>query len=123
MPNHIHLTYYGLTGKQPMRDFKKYTSVHIRKHLKMREEKDFLFLQRLRVNAQGNKGRVFKLWQSRFDDLVLTDMKTVITKINYIHDNPVRKGLVSRAKDWFYSSANDYLADKPSAISVDKDWQ
>ena len=87
----------------------------------MREEKDFL--QRLRVNAQGNKGRVFKLWQSRFDDLVLTDMKTVITKINYIHDNPVRKGLVSRAKDWFYSSANDYLADKPSAISVDKDWQ
>ncbi|MBI5048637.1 MAG: transposase [Deltaproteobacteria bacterium] len=124
MPNHIHLVLWPdrkTAISDFMRDFKKYTSVHIRKLLELQGE--IIFLQKLRINAQGKKDQIFKLWQSRFDDLVLTDIKTLLTKINYIHENPVRKGLVSKAEDWFYSSASNYTADKPSAISIDKDWQ
>jgi len=29
-------------------------------------------------------------------------------KIDYIHLNPVRMGVVARAEDWVYSSAGDY---------------
>jgi len=79
-------------------------------------------LNTFRLNATGAKGQVFKLWKDRFDDLVLTKAETAVTKINYIHENPVRKGLVSRPEDWFYSSARDYLAIGTSAVPVDMDW-
>jgi len=46
----------------------------------------------------GNKynkmvGRSGNVWQSRFFDEGITDRKELISKINYIHNNPVRAGL------------------------------
>jgi hypothetical protein len=32
----------------------------------------------------------------------------MISKINYIHHNPVKRGYVDEAKHWGYSSARDY---------------
>ena len=123
MNNHVHLVVW-LNQKAAisdfMRDFKKYTSVQIRKVLEQQGEAELLNM--LRINAQSVKGQVFKLWQSRFDDLVLTKHETIKTKINYIHKNPVRKGLVLRPEEWFYSSARDYLSVGASAIPVDVDW-
>ncbi|MEK6589878.1 MAG: hypothetical protein AABZ11_04290 [Nitrospinota bacterium] len=103
-----------------MRDFKKYTSVQIRRLMERKGESEILDI--LRMNAEGAKGQVFKLWKSRFDDLVLNKVETIKTKINYIHENPVRKGLVLRPEDWFYSSARDYLSIGSSAIPVENDW-
>ena len=103
-----------------MRDFKKFTSVQIRKVLE--QEGEIALLNILKVNAEGARGQVFKLWKNRFDDLVLNRRETMITKINYIHANPVRKGLVSMPEDWFYSSARNYLSIGSSAIPVDMEW-
>ncbi|HAG50141.1 MAG: hypothetical protein A2X87_08300 [Deltaproteobacteria bacterium GWC2_42_51] len=123
MPNHIHLVLWpnqNAAISDFMRDFKKFTSVQIRKLLEKDGEMELL--NTFRLNATGAKGQVFKLWKDRFDDLVLTKAETAVTKINYIHENPVRKGLVSRPEDWFYSSARDYLAIGTSAVPVDMDW-
>ncbi len=44
------------------------------------------------------------------------------TKFDYLHENPCRKGLVSRAEDWRYSSARFWLgngnepADVPMSV-------
>jgi putative transposase len=44
------------------------------------------------------------LWQARYFDLnVYTDRKR-IEKLNYIHWNPVKKGLVEKPEDWEWSS-------------------
>ena len=32
--------------------------------------------------------------------------------INYIHENPVRRGLVTRGIDWKWSSARWYVSDR-----------
>ena len=48
----------------------------------------------------GRKKQVFKLWMDRFDDVVIYSDKVLRTKISYIHDNPVRAGLVKEAADW-----------------------
>ena len=32
----------------------------------------------------------------------------MIEKINYIHQNPVKRGYIDRAEHWRYSSARDY---------------
>ena len=123
MPNHVHLVLWpdqSSAISDFMRDFKKFTSVQIRKALEHEGEVELLNI--LKANAEGAKGQVFKLWKNRFDDLVLNRRETMITKINYIHANPVRKGLVSVPEDWFYSSARNYLSIGSSAIPVDMEW-
>jgi REP element-mobilizing transposase RayT len=52
-----------------------------------------------------------KLWQPRFFDRVLRTVKEYNEKVEYIHLNPVRAGLVSRPEDWSHpagSSRNQY---------------
>ena len=42
-------------------------------------------------------------------------------KLEYIHNNPVKRGYVELAEHWRYSSAGDY-AGKPGLISVFSEW-
>ena len=107
MPNHIHLIVYfrsNLSSSDFMRDFKKFTSFAVRTQI----EKDgkIILLESLRYK----KGKqVFKVWKDRFDDFSLFRSKTILTKINYIHDNPVRKKFVISQEDYKYSSAGFYV--------------
>jgi putative transposase len=103
-----------------MRDFKKYTSTKIRQQLE-RDGHDFL-LSILRRNARCTQSQVFKLWEDRFDDLVIDSEETLTVKIEYIHNNPVRAGLALNPEDWKYSSARNYLRDDHSVLPVATDW-
>jgi putative transposase len=59
-----------------------------------------------------------RLWQDRFDDVAIITKKVAQTKLNYIHQNPVRAGLVENAEDWKYSSARFYLFGEKRFIAV-----
>jgi hypothetical protein len=50
-----------------------------------------------------------ELWQPRFFDRALRSVKEYNEKVEYIHLNPVRAGLVSRPEDWRGSSYNEYV--------------
>jgi len=39
--------------------------------------------------------------------------------IDYIHANPVRRGLVARAEDWEWSSARWYAGLRPVKLEID----
>lgn len=65
----------------------------------------------------------FRLWKPRFDDLVIVTDQQLRIKLNYIHENPVKAGLVSSPCDWPYSSAPDWLSDKRGPVDVDKDFR
>ena len=45
----------------------------------------------------------------------------MLQKLNYIHENPVRRGYVSDPTHWRYSSARNY-AKMESLVSVTTDW-
>jgi len=45
------------------------------------------------------------VWQSDFYDYVLDNEEKVLTRMRYIEDNPVRKGLAIYPEDYSYSSA------------------
>ncbi|UCE65120.1 MAG: transposase [Candidatus Zixiibacteriota bacterium] len=62
------------------------------------------FKGRVRINLK-HKG---SLWQERFDDLVIKSEKQFRIKLDYIHNNPVKDGLVENAADWSYSSFSDW---------------
>jgi hypothetical protein len=40
-------------------------------------------------------------------------------RINYIHENPVRAGIVANAEDYLYSSARNY-SEMDSILEIDK---
>ena len=55
---------------------------------------------------------------SRGYDRNLFSRKKIIEKIVYIHDNPIRKGLVENPEDWVWSSAGFWLFEKESAGKI-----
>ena len=52
----------------------------------------------------GRRTNVF--WQCGGGyDRNATEPRTLLQMIDYIHNNPVRRGLVAKATDWIWSSA------------------
>jgi putative transposase len=74
------------------------------------------FHQTLRSAATADRERRF--WQpSRHPEAIETE-RFWRQKLDYLHDNPRRKGLVSRAQDWRFSSAAHYDSDGQRASDV-----
>jgi hypothetical protein len=67
------------------------------------------------------RGR-FSLWKPRFDDVIIISEEQMRTKLNYIHNNPVKAGLVSNPEDDRYTSAGDWLDNRPGLLPIDKNW-
>jgi len=117
MLTHLHLV-LQISGEKNisdiMRDFKKYTSFRIRKRLEDGGHHRIMESLRLRPGSRQQ----FKVWMDRFDDLLITNEETLCTKVEYIHQNPVRAGLVERDIDWPYSSARNYRVNDHSLVEV-----
>jgi putative transposase len=50
------------------------------------------------------------IWQRRYWEHAIRDERDLECHVNYIHFNPVKHGLVSRACDWPHSSFHRYVA-------------
>ena len=61
--------------------------------------------------SRGTEG---ELWQPRFFDRALRTVEEYNEKVECIHQNPVRAGLVSRPQDWRWSSLNEYAGLSPA---------
>jgi len=122
MPEHLHLivwTKENISISSIMRDFKKYTSVQIKRKLQADNNKKLISI--FQKNAWGYKGQEFKLWMDRFDRLVIYTPEILQQKVDYIHFNPMRRNLVKDILDWKYSSARNYYLNDHSIIRVDNE--
>jgi putative transposase len=77
------------------------------------------FLARLEV---VNRRRIYhRFWQAGAgQDRNINDPTTLHQVIEYIHANPVRRRLVTRATDWLWSSAADWSGERRAPLSVDR---
>jgi len=65
---------------------------------------------------------IYRFWQRGGGyDRNLISRPAVLNSIEYIHNNPVRKGLVSSPEDWVWSSARYYAGNNDSPIKIDND--
>jgi len=66
----------------------------------------------------------YSLWQHDSDVFSIVSESTFMQKVNYIHQNPVRAGLVERAEDYRWSSARAWSKcpneDEPLKVDMDK---
>jgi len=58
------------------------------------------------------------IWQRRFWEHVISDDEDLGRHVDYIHFNPVKHGLVKKAKDWQWSSFHRYVQEG----YYDADW-
>ncbi len=69
-----------------------------------------------------NKNRTYRhFWQPGpgYDENI-DDPVAIRRVINYIHQNPVRRGLVEKAEDWEWSSARDWAGLDSPLLKVDR---
>lgn len=110
MPEHVHLLVYPLpqapTISLLLTGIKRPFSVRVKQMLLNVNSplvKQLTIQQRPGVTA-------FRFWQEGPGyDRNLTECKSVLAAIDYIHTNPVRRGLVKRVADWRWSSARRYV--------------
>jgi len=58
-------------------------------------------------------------WQARFYDFNVYSERKKKEKLNYMHANPVVRGLVEHPKDWAWSSWGSYYGGKHVLVSID----
>ena len=63
----------------------------------------------------------YQLWQEGIQPKLIGNDSMMIEKINYIHQNPVKRGYIDEAKQWRYSSARDYEGEE-GLIEVCRVW-
>jgi REP element-mobilizing transposase RayT len=75
-----------------------------------------------RLEKPAADGTTHRLWQESFKDLALWSSWIIWQKINYIHNNPVKAGLVKSAADYKWSSFRAFYSQSGEPIPVDRDW-
>jgi REP element-mobilizing transposase RayT len=76
-------------------------------------------IKRFEFAARSNvRNNSHQLWMhdNHAEELITAEFTS--HKLNYIHLNPIRAGLVEKSEDWLYSSARNYLH-QPSLMEID----
>ncbi|RYD56629.1 MAG: transposase [Sphingobacteriales bacterium] len=124
MNNHVHLIISSDTTDLAdiMRDIKKFTSVQLIKTIKENSSESrkswmlWLFEQAGKQNANNTN---YQFWQQDNHPVALNDERIYRQKLDYLHDNPVRAGIVFEPQQYVYSSAGDYYTNQQGLISLE----
>jgi putative transposase len=121
MPEHVHLVilpHPGVTISAILRWIKRPVTNQALRHIRRHCPE---FLPRL-ADRQPNGEISYRFWQRGGGyDRNLRSLPDVHEKIKYVHDNPVRRGLVQKAEDWPWSSARAWQLGVDEPISLDRD--
>lgn len=77
-------------------------------------------LQRLHLPPTVHDSSHYRLWQRRFHPFNVYSEKKRLEKLNYMHNNPVRRGLVAHPGDWPWSSWRFYFRGDTSLPAMDR---
>ena len=104
MPEHVHLLV-----SEPERE----TLADAMHYLKLS------FTKRLRSDVATERG---PFWQARGYDRNVRNAEEFAMKLGYIHDNPVKRGLVTAAEHWKWSSFRHYAFREAGVVEIESEW-
>ncbi len=96
MPNHVHVLFQakeGWTMSSIVTSWKKFTGRRISAYVKERAN-----------GCAGLQSGGNTIWHRDYFDRYIRDNGHFTTVVDYIHNNPVKAGLVKKAEDWRWSS-------------------
>jgi REP element-mobilizing transposase RayT len=122
MPDHLHaITDRVLKPSKILQYMNGIISRRVIDHLK--EHGHNASLQKLRHETK-ERGYRYSLWDHHSNVFSITSEAMLMQKVTYIHQNPVRAGLVDRAEDYRCSSARWWnrcpLENEPLKVNIDR---
>ena len=113
MPNHVHcLMKFSAKSKSPsivVFNAKRFLAYGIVNLLKDDENQQLLdFFAQNKINSKARH----KIFEDRYDSLVVQSNKFFLQKLNYIHNNPCQEKwqLAKEPGEYVYSSASNYIS-------------
>ena len=104
MINHLHLMIFSKDTIGFIRDFKKFVARKILKNIRQTEPNA---LKIFRVQVKDAKPTMtYEFWNRTNMPEMITSEKFFLQKLNYVHENPLKRNYVMKPEDWYWSSAN-----------------
>ena len=75
--------------------------------------------RQLRLHFSESVVEPRRFWQKRFFDFNLWSHAKKKEKLNYMHGNPVKSGIVEHPKDWPWSSFSFYARGEFGLVRID----
>lgn len=121
LENHLHWIGVGPQLGRRVGEFKSFTATSILKQLEKKGCQTLL--QELSFYKLRHKvDQVHQLWQEGSHPKIIESDDVMWQKIEYIHNNPLRRGYVDDPCHWRYSSARNY-AGQPGLLEVCTSWR
>ena len=116
MPDHVHLLLWWDSEENPtlgisniMSRIKTMTSKRAKRYLFY--DSGIEYVDKLADVGQPTQGS-FRLWQPGFYDFNIFSEEKLLEKLDYIHSNPVRAGVVLSPGDYKWSSYEEYFKEE-----------
>ena len=124
MTNHVHLILSSNTNKieHIVRHIKKFTSKQIIKAIQEHpaESRREWMLNVFSFAGKGNNNnKDFQFWKQDYHPIELSSNEKLIQRSDYLHENPVKAGLVWEAWHYKYSSAIDYYTTEHGLLKIE----
>jgi REP element-mobilizing transposase RayT len=110
MPDHFHLICNPRDGR----------IIEFARDLKSRAAKAIMHATIRSSFPETDEGH--QVWQESFKGVALWSGWMIWQKINYIHANPLKAGLVKSARDYYWSSFRSFYSQEDQPLAVDHDW-
>ena len=117
MTSHIHMIIGSRKNmlEDIVRDMKKQTSLELKEAIKnnVRESrKGWIMWMMERDGKKNGNNKDWQFWQHHNKPIEIKDQEMFDKTLDYIHQNPLAAGFVTRPEDWKYSSARDFCGMK-----------
>ena len=120
LEDHVHLIASAVELAKVIDEFESSSSQQIMALLETDKQQSMLRQLKRRgaeLDAEGTR----RLWQPRADPQIISSGEMMQQKLQFIHENPVKRGYVNDPALWRYSSARNY-AGQPGLLPVTTDW-
>jgi putative transposase len=116
MPDHVHLLISEPkqgTPSQVLKVLKQRVSRELRK------KKRHVSTAQLQLPFMSADAGLPRFWQPRFYDFNVYSRRKKREKLEYMHGNPVKRGLVKNPRAWIWSSFLFYEKGEPGLVPID----
>ena len=124
MTNHVHLIISSNSNKLQdiVRDIKKYTSKQIIKSIQennSESRKEWMLNLFSYAGKNNNNNKEYQFWKQDYHPIELNSAEKIKQRLDYLHENPMRSGLVWEPWHYKYSSAIDYYTNEHGLLKVE----
>ena len=118
LDNHLHAFVSGPELAKTIGELKSFTARELLKHWE-NAHCDWALHQFAYRKLKHKVDSRWQVWQEGVHPQAIFDDEMMLQKLEYMHNNPVKRGLVAAPEHWRYSSAHEWLPGAEPVLRCD----